>query len=84
MNKKFYSIVTVVAVAFALVLGFGPFSAVKAVPGASGESVSPLAPGESNAFGVDLAGTSAVSRDYDSRINEPSFDTYGLHGTLRP
>ncbi|MCE5333382.1 MAG: hypothetical protein LLG06_02210 [Desulfobacteraceae bacterium] len=83
MNRKLFSIVAIVAVSSALVLGFGSFSAVKAVPGISGESVTPLTPAL-NVFGVDRADNSIVSRDYDSSASEWSPDTYGLHGTLRP
>ena len=86
MNRKLYSIITVVAVSFALVLGFGGFNVVKAAPSYSGgESPNPPA-GEVNLFGADEAGNSAgvIARDRDPRAFRFAPDTYGLHGTLRP
>lgn len=86
MKTRIISIVTVVAVSFALVLGLGVFNAAKAVPGNSGERISPPTPGVVDIVGVDRADNSlkAVTRDSDSRSTVFAPDTYGLHGTLRP
>ncbi|MFZ2448463.1 MAG: hypothetical protein WAW37_19050 [Syntrophobacteraceae bacterium] len=83
MNKKFYSNLTVFAVAFALVLGLGTFNAAKAVPGMGDEGYSNLIPGEVNLFGIDAADNAArVShRDADVRAYVFTPDSYGLWGT---
>ncbi len=84
MKTRIISIVTVVAVSFALVLGLGVFNVAKAVPGNSGERISPPTPGVVDVVGVDRADNSLKSRDSDSRSTVFAPDTYGLHGTLRP
>lgn len=86
MNRKLYSILTVVAVSFALVIGFGGFTVVKAAPSyIGGESPNPPADAV-NLVGADLAKNSprAVTTDSDSRASGFAPDTYGLHGTLQP
>lgn len=85
MNRKLYSILTVVAVSFALVLGFGAFNVVKAVPGTSGERV--IVPGAGvDQFGIDAAANRVETMNRDRELGNFRFspDTYGLHGTLRP
>lgn len=80
MNRKLYSIVTVVAVAFALVLGFGVLNPAKAVPGETGDGYK-IPAGQVSQFGLDFADNSAQVKDKDAR--NPGFipDSYGLSGT---
>ena len=88
MNSKLLSIFTVIAVSFALVLGFGALNTVKAVPGTSGERV--IVPGAGiDQVGIDGADNSigiAGRADKDPGSTRSAFapDTYGLHGSLRP
>ncbi|MFZ2448462.1 MAG: hypothetical protein WAW37_19045 [Syntrophobacteraceae bacterium] len=82
MNKKYYSTLTIFAVAFALVLGLGTFNAAKAVPGMGDEGYT-LPPGQTNLFGLDEADNRIVvsHRDADARAYEFAPDSYGLWGT---
>jgi len=85
MRSKTFSIVTVAAVSFALVLGLGAFNAAKAVSGQSGERIAPPAPGVVDIFGADGANNTVrtVPRDSDASTKFAP-DTYGVHNTLRP
>ncbi len=80
--KKFIYSLSVVAVAFALVFGFGTLNTAKAVPGENGEGYN-LPAGENNLFGVDQADNSTVGidRDRDADLRAHEFDSYGLFGT---
>ncbi len=79
MNRKPYSILTVVAVAFALVLGFGTLNAAKAVPGTAGDAYN-LPPGNVNLIGLDAADNSVRVIDRDVAPAPRGFftDSYGL------
>ncbi len=85
MNRKHYFNLTVVGVAFALVLGLGAFNVAKAVPNNSGKRPSILT-GEIDFAGTDKANNSAkvIIRDSESGDYRFAPDSYGLHGTLRP
>lgn len=78
MNAKFFYSLSIVAVAFALVLGFGTLNAARAVPGENGYPV-----GTATLFGPDKAANSilVVDRDRDEYLRAHEFDTYGLMGT---
>ncbi len=86
MNRKFFSILSVVAVAFALVFGFGSVNVAKAVPAMNGDGYSVPA-GTSNLFGVDgadiTAGAGAIDRDRGNDMDRdkaaPDY-SYGLWG----
>ncbi len=82
MNKRFFSRLTIVAVAFTLVIGFGTFNAAKALTGENGMGYN-LAPGQTILIGADFAGNSvgAARNDADSRPHELVSDSYGLRGT---
>ncbi len=84
MNRKHYTL-TVAAVAFTLVLGFGSFNVAKAVQNNSGKRPSVIT-GEVDFAGTDKADDSIKIkfRDAESGANRLAPDTYGLHGTLRP
>ncbi len=86
MNRKFFSILSVVAVAFALVFGLGTLDTAKAVPGMNGDGYT--APeGTSNLFGIDgadiTAGAGTIDRDRGNDMDRDkavSDYSYGLWG----
>lgn len=82
MNKRFFSRLTIVAVAFTLAIGFGTFNAVKASAGENGMGYT-LAPGQTNLIGADFADNSVVVKgnDADSMAHKFASDSYGLWGT---
>jgi hypothetical protein len=82
MNKRFFFSLSVIAVAFALVLGFGALNAAKAVPGESGSNYN-FPAGQANLFGVDEAHNvlGGLNRDSDFRANSFAPAPYGLRGT---
>ncbi len=83
MSRKFYSILTITAFAFALVFGFGTLNTVKAAPGGGGDAYNP--PPGTNFFGLDNADNpvGAVHRDMDRNAapkgSEFTTDSYGLN-----
>ena len=80
-TKSFYSL-SVIAVAFALVLGFGTLNTAKAVPGENGDGYT-LPAGTANLFGADAVLNSIVviDRDRDADLRAHEFDLYGMLGT---
>ena len=76
MNRKLFYSLSIVAVAFALVLGFGTLNVAKAVPGENGDGYT-LPLGASNLFGADPADNSAVviDRDRDAQFRAHEFDS---------
>jgi len=81
MNKRFFFSLSIVAVAFALILGSGTFNTAQAVPGESSERLS-LPPGEVNLFGADYAVNSGWKTTRDADFRTPGFapEPYGLLG----
>lgn len=77
MNKVFN--LTIFAVAFALVFGFGAFNGAMA---AKSDNFNYDYPGQANLIGVDEADNSLGNhRDRDRGVPGFSFDSYGLSGS---
>ena len=75
MNKRFLSTLSILAFAFALVLGFGAINYSNA-----SELIPDSYPGQISLFGDDRAHNEVAltaDRDVDSR---PLFESYGLQG----
>ncbi|MFZ2448460.1 MAG: hypothetical protein WAW37_19035 [Syntrophobacteraceae bacterium] len=64
MNGKLFLSLSIVAVVFTLVLGFGALDVAKAVPGMGDEGYT-LPPGQTNLFGLDEADNSVATSDRD-------------------
>ncbi len=75
MNTKLFYSLSIVAVAFALVLGFGTLNVAKAVPGENGYPV-----GTATVFGVDKAQNIILLADRDADLMAGEFDSYGQMG----
>jgi len=80
-EQKILFQLTIVAVAFALVLGLGTLNAATAVSAERGDGYAVPA-GEVNLLGIDGAGNSvgAIHRESDFRTHEFAPDSYGLWG----
>ena len=81
MNTKLFYSLSIVAVAFTLVLGFGTLNVAKAIQVENGDGYT-LPLGVSNLFGADPADNSAlvIDRDRDAQLRAHEFDTYGMLG----
>ncbi len=75
---KFLSVLSVIALVFALVLG--TYTAARAIDQVD---LATLNYGRTNIFGSDDAyNVAGMIPDRDTGFLAPSFDYYGLHGTL--
>ncbi|MEN6438884.1 MAG: hypothetical protein ABFD97_09895 [Syntrophobacter sp.] len=79
MNTKLIFSVSIFAVAFALVFGFGSINNVNASP----ENYNAEYVGEANLIGVDEAHNSLASRDKDSGSGF-TFESHGLNSEFSP
>lgn len=81
MTRKILSILSVVAVTFALVLGSGMLDTAKALQVRNGDGYTAPA-GQVNLFGLDNAGNPVKVADKDSDLKANKFapDFYGLLG----